>query len=657
MEGWIGRTLSKVQIERPLGRGGMAEVYVGRHTTLNRPVAVKLLHAHLQEDADLKRRFIAEAQAVASLRHPNIVQVFDFDIVSGRPYIVMELLQGMSLAQYLAGLHASGLTLPLSTIAHLVDGIASALDYAHERGIVHRDIKPANIMLRQGTTPINPALPLLPDVQPVLTDFGVARLTTATTQTATGTVLGTPAYMSPEQIRGVGIDARSDIYSLGIVLYEMLAGDPPFNHDTTPAAVLVKHLQEKPPPVPQARPAVQRLMDRALAKDPNKRYPQAGLLAQDLRAAGGDTQAASRLLDSRQDTGVSRLGRIALFGLGGLLLLAVVVGGLAFGLRGQTPAAPAATSGPTEALAELPIDEPTASPETSTDPIVANPTPVPVDEPIGSAVFREGSLTAQLPGAPQPPAGFAYHVWLVSPLGQVQSLGPAQFSGNQLTFSYQGEGVLAAQAGQLLFSLEPDPDPNPDAAGDVVFQGAFDPEVAADLQLLFDVAGQTPLAQAVPQGLSRQVVHFDSHLNLILSSIDGGSLPSAKLHAEHVINISDGRDGLDYGDWNGDGRTENPGDDVGLVPYLRLLRTMLESSPASDPDQAEELISQLDELLAIANDTLDLATRVAAADGVAEVQPLRADLDSHHLGERVEAFLAQIEPIDLVLAVPIFLAP
>jgi len=656
MEGWIGRTLSKVQIERPLGRGGMAEVYVGRHTTLNRPVAVKLLHTYLQEDEDLKRRFLAEAQAVASLRHPNIVQVFDFDIANGRPYIVMELLEGMSLAQYLAGLHASGLTLPLSTIAQLVDGIASALDYAHERGIIHRDIKPANIMLRQGSAPVNPALPLLPDVQPVLTDFGVARLTTAPTQTATGTVLGTPAYMSPEQIRGVGIDSRSDIYSLGVVVYEMLAGEPPFNHDTTPAAVLIKHLQEKPPPVPQARPAVQKLMDQALAKDPDKRYAQAGLLARDLRAAGGDTQAATRLLDHRQDTGMSRFGRLALIGLGGLLLLAVVVGGLAFGLRNRPPAAPAATSAPTQAPTELPAIEPTASVEPDVAPVIANPTPADLNESIGSAIFREGSLTVQLPGAPEPPAGFAYHVWLLSPLGEAQSLGPAQFSSGQLAFSYQGEGVLAAQASQLLFSLEPDPDPNPAAAGEIVFQGAFDPDTAKRLQLLFDVAGQTPLSQAVRQGLDRQVVHFDSHLNLILSSIDGGSLAAAELHAEHVINISDGRNGPDYGDWNGDGRTENPGDDVGLVTYLELMRTLLESSLASDPDLADELITEVDGLLKTANDTLGLATRVAAADGIAEVEPLQAELESHHLRAQVEALFERLESIDLVLALPIFLA-
>src|SRR5262245_31341991 len=164
----------------------MAEVYLGRHTTLNRPVAVKILHSHLSEDDLLLKRFRAEAQAVAALRHPNIVQVLDFDIADDQPYIVMELLAGSSLADYLRALHRTGQRLTPETTARLIASLAAALDYAHARGIIHRDIKPANVMLRRESDSLDLAAPLPADVEPVLTDFGVMRLVDSTTRTASG---------------------------------------------------------------------------------------------------------------------------------------------------------------------------------------------------------------------------------------------------------------------------------------------------------------------------------------------------------------------------------------------------------------------------------------------------------------------------------------
>ena len=286
MTDWIGRTLSKVEIQKRIGRGGMAEVYLGQHATLNRPVAVKLLHAHLSEDEALRSRFRAEAQAVAALRHPNIVQVFDFDIADGSPYIVMELLQGMPLDDYLDALHRSGRTLPPETTARLMLSLAAALEYAHARGIVHRDIKPANVMLRRESGPIEPDAPLPLDADAVLTDFGVARFSSAAAHTLSGSISGTPAYLSPEQARGETVDARSDIYSLGVTLYEMLAGRLPFGgSDETPFAVILKHITEPPPSIEGLNPATQAVLDRALAKDREARYPTAGDLAADLMAS------------------------------------------------------------------------------------------------------------------------------------------------------------------------------------------------------------------------------------------------------------------------------------------------------------------------------------------------------------------------------------
>ncbi len=273
MPEWIGKTIGKVRIDRLLAHGGMAEVYLGTHLTLDRPIAVKVLLSYIADDPDLRRRLRREAMIVAGFRHPNIVQVYDFDTIEDHPYIVMEYLNGPTLAGYLKNLHARNARLTAPQVVQLLKGPAAALDYAHGLGVIHRDVKPGNIMLHGATDEAYAGKLPSADFNPVVTDFGLLRVAGATqlNQTSVGTIVGTPNYMSPEQAGGTTTDYRTDIYSLGIVLYEMLGGRAPFDGEST-MTVLYKQINEPPPPIRGISAKEQAVIDRALAKNPDDRY-------------------------------------------------------------------------------------------------------------------------------------------------------------------------------------------------------------------------------------------------------------------------------------------------------------------------------------------------------------------------------------------------
>jgi serine/threonine protein kinase len=264
------RRIASYLLLEPIGHGGMAVVYRATQERLDRTVAVKVLSENLAASSEFMERFRREARTAANLRHPNVITVHDFgEDERGVPYLVLEYIEGPTLADLMdTGLDDE-------RIPGLLDQIAAGLDYAHARGVIHRDIKPGNVLITE-------------DGRAVLADFGLAWLLEGAHLTLTGGVIGTPEYMSPEQAGGEPLDHRSDVYSLGVMLYEMLVGERPFVAET-PIGVLLKHLQDPAPSVlvarPELPPGVGEVLSRVLAKAPSDRYSSAGELARAFRAA------------------------------------------------------------------------------------------------------------------------------------------------------------------------------------------------------------------------------------------------------------------------------------------------------------------------------------------------------------------------------------
>ncbi len=375
----IDETLGKYKVVEHLGQGAMAEVYKAYQPSLDRHVAIKVLHSFLADEKDFLSRALRGARAVATLRHPNIVQVYDFDYDKEQNiyFLVMEYVDGLSLKDRLETLEEQGEYLSWDEMIRIVTAVGKALAYAHERGMVHRDVKPANIMFNE-------------DGEVILTDFGIAKMVGSQDLTASGAMVGTPAYIAPEVAEGRQVDGRSDIYSLGVVLYQILTGSLPFEADT-PIGVALKHIQEPLPPAREVRPelpaAIEPVLERAMAKDPAERYQTADALLADLQqamaqagadfpsSAASEGESEAQETDSTPDAGGSRGGtppdelpagdpspahrrwwRLAALGVGALLLLGAV-GALA-------------SQGPVGFLANLANSKMTTTPST---PSIAGP--------------------------------------------------------------------------------------------------------------------------------------------------------------------------------------------------------------------------------------------------------------------------------------------
>ncbi|MGD9099096.1 MAG: protein kinase [Anaerolineae bacterium] len=374
----IGEKIGKYKIIGHIGRGGMADVYKALHPKLNRVVAIKVLNRALVHSHEMLERFQREGQAIAALHHLNIVQVYDQDVIDGIYFMVMEYVEGETLAQRLAQLRRRGERMPLHDVLDIIGAVGEALHYAHEKEMLHRDIKPANVMFRG-------------DGSVVLTDFGVAKILNAASDiTADGAVAGTPAYMAPEQWTNDEPDKRSDIYSLGVVLYQVVTGELPFNAET-PGRLMFKHISE-PPPLPHKfyddiPVELEQVILRTLAKDPDERYQTARELVNDLRdvvyqiestaATGVFTRPTPPEVDSRprkapkEEPPARRRSPWLWLGAGAILALIILIGLFASGVFStsspkETPDAEATAVAERLATLEAALTTSPTAPQTTT---------------------------------------------------------------------------------------------------------------------------------------------------------------------------------------------------------------------------------------------------------------------------------------------------
>ncbi|MCU0513371.1 MAG: serine/threonine protein kinase [Anaerolineae bacterium] len=673
MSSLSGRKLGQYEIIDLLDKGGMGTVYKGYQPSVDRFVAIKVLPPHPGMDAQYLQRFQLEARTIGSLQHPHILPLYDYGSEEGIVYLVMAFADGGSLNELVERAPVAP-----ELIDRLLRAIAGALDYAHRRGIVHRDIKPGNILLDS-------------EGHALLADFGIVKmLNSGSNLTGTG-IIGTPAYMSPEQAQGTDVDGRTDIYALGVMVYELLTGRQPFTGET-PLQVLLKHIGDPVPDVCAANPALPAalgpVLRQALAKNPQERYQTAADFAAAFSAAVSPLSATGTLRPAETGTATGT-GLASAAAIPETVKLSPVtatptptsaapatIAPAATTTKTPTPPAPAATVNALlvgsvgllllalvlagALIVGLGAPAVTATPP-ATDAAAAAPTrPAIVSDP-GAGELRFTSvnapgdgLTLRLNGLVDPPAGSRYAAWLVNtgsattlPLGDIVK---DAFGDGTLLYTDPDGRMLPAWYNAVLVTVESGPGPTPAAqpAGTPVYSGSVPLSVTDSLQQIFVAAPQGINGGSLIDGVRTEANFALQHSGLAARATTLGGL---KQHAEHTINILRGtQDDLD-----GNRRGENPGRGPGVYGFLADIEALVQAA-ATSPEASLDVQSNAEFIQVCirnvrgwADDVQALENELLAAQTLEEVAA-QAQESTRHMETTINGLDAnengQIEPFE-----------
>ena len=646
----VGQKLGKYEITALLGQGGMATVYRGYQRDVDRSVAIKVLPPHPGQNSQFIERFRLEARTIARLQHPHILPLYDYGDENDVLYLVMAYADGGSVSDRIR----RG-PMPLSEIQRIFQQVAEALDYAHRQNVIHRDIKPDNILLdREGHV--------------LLSDFGIVKIIEESEKTinltATGGLVGTPSYMSPEQAQGLPVNDRTDIYSLGIVIYEMLAGKQPFSAET-PMQVVLKHITAPVPPLHDFNgklpPQLDGVLQRALEKEPAQRYPSAQTFYEDFKRViqGEEPLSPSRVnlsaptaasntalspgIASLQPTMMAQPAWNPLLLLGGfaiIALLIVTVVALMLNFNRQPAAAPTAAPVALEA----------------TVPAASLPTPNSTIPNFGTVTYSThqmpgDTVNIQVKGLTAPPSGSSYRVWLYN-TGAKTSLKVGDLDLDALgngQLSLTSSGMLPVLYNAILITPESGDSPTP--SGKVAYSGSVprqmmgalreilisspDGLAAPDSAATAD-AGQAeataePETSSLLAGALDEATIGEKHAGLAAQAVSVGSLHS---HNEHTINILRGT----YVDYNGDGQGQNPGHGDGIAYFTDRIQAKLNTIVAAS--SSNHLVQSQVDLIGVCllnvtnwvNQVVTLETQMLSANSLDVVHQQQLELDG--LGRR-----------------------
>lgn len=650
----INTQLGKYKLTEKLGKGGMAEVFKAFQSGVERYVAVKVMHAHLADSADFQARFQREAKAVGQLQHPHIMRLIDFDSTGEHPYMVMEFVPGGSLRDYLQEING---VVPEAEAIALTKQLADALRYAHGRGMVHRDIKPANVLFSSNQRR-----------HAVLSDFGIARLVNDVQLTTSGTMLGTPAYMAPEIVKGESADARADLYSLAAMLYEMVTGRTPHTGDT-PYAIMLKQANDPLPPPQEINPNISAglvaFLQKGLEKEPKDRFQSAEEMIIALQQLDNSAAPAPRPVAKKTSAPKKQSNLMPL--LGAIVGVVVIAGLTAFlltrggdenevaALVAESPTAevvPTETSvPPTDVPTVIPTEEPVAIVPTDAPTAIPTEEPTIAPEPTTISTFDFASaerlyicdvrLTQETISETEselrlrmavdrmrlPAAETEYVAWVryaddANSGDQFTFLDVVEIEDGRaaidVAFLVQSAESPLRTLQQIIISEEPLDSDLLQPVGDILFDGSLNNDAARGFLDVYDNS----------QSAITQLQIAINHRNLMQGSLDAGDFDGARQHAEHVLNIL----AVDlHGDMDGNGRAENPGDDVGVRRYVEQ---------ANEYSENPILVTALTEATTQVDTAIEQGVKVFATDSADEAQPVSAELDA-----ALQAAIAQMTTV------------